>query len=82
MRRALAWRPPDRGRIAVGLRADLILIDGDPTTGITHTLSIRTIWRRGEPSPAPPRRRTRHYMPSAVHAPKGSSPPAVACWLT
>jgi imidazolonepropionase-like amidohydrolase len=37
----------DRGRIAVGLRADLLLVDGDPTTDITHTLSTRAVWRRG-----------------------------------
>jgi imidazolonepropionase-like amidohydrolase len=37
----------DRGRIAPGVRADLLLIDGDPTTNIADTLSIRAIWRRG-----------------------------------
>jgi imidazolonepropionase-like amidohydrolase len=38
---------PDRGRIAEGLRADLLLVDGDPTTTITDTLNTRAIWRRG-----------------------------------
>lgn len=37
----------DRGRIAEGLRADLLLVDGDPTTTIDDTLNIRTVWRRG-----------------------------------
>ena len=37
----------DRGRIVPGTRADLLLIDGDPMTNITDTLSIRHIWRRG-----------------------------------
>ncbi|MFE3450752.1 amidohydrolase family protein [Nonomuraea sp. NPDC059194] len=37
----------DRGRIAPGLRADLLLVDGDPTTDITATRSISEIWRRG-----------------------------------
>ncbi len=37
----------DRGRIAVGLRADLLLVDGDPTTNIADTLNIRAVWRRG-----------------------------------
>jgi imidazolonepropionase-like amidohydrolase len=37
----------DRGRIAPEARADLLLIDGDPTTNIADTLSIRAIWRRG-----------------------------------
>jgi imidazolonepropionase-like amidohydrolase len=38
----------DRGRIAPSLQADLLLVDGDPTTRITDTLSIRAVWRRGE----------------------------------
>lgn len=37
----------DRGRIRTGARADLLLVDGDPTVDITTTLSIRDIWRRG-----------------------------------
>jgi imidazolonepropionase-like amidohydrolase len=37
----------DRGRVAEGLRADLLLVDGDPTADIGDTLSTRAIWRRG-----------------------------------
>ena len=37
----------DRGRITPGARADLLLVDGDPTTTIADTLSIRAVWRRG-----------------------------------
>ncbi|MEV4064001.1 amidohydrolase family protein [Nonomuraea dietziae] len=37
----------DRGRIAPGFRADLLLVEGDPTTDITATRAIREIWRRG-----------------------------------
>lgn len=37
----------DRGRIAPGLRADLLLVEGDPTIDIGDTLNIRTVWRRG-----------------------------------
>lgn len=37
----------DRGRIVEGLRADLLLVDGDPTTNISDTLSIRSVWRNG-----------------------------------
>ncbi|MGO4300855.1 amidohydrolase family protein [Leifsonia sp. RAF41] len=37
----------DRGRIAEGLRADLLLVDGDPTVSISSTLDIRQVWRRG-----------------------------------
>ncbi|MFB9324669.1 amidohydrolase family protein [Paenibacillus aurantiacus] len=38
----------DRGRIAEGARADLILVDGDPTTNISDTLSIKAVWFKGE----------------------------------
>jgi imidazolonepropionase-like amidohydrolase len=38
----------DRGRIAPGLRADLLLVDGDPTSNITNTRDITTIWRNGQ----------------------------------
>lgn len=37
----------DRGRIAPGLRADLLLVAGDPTTTIGDTLSVRAVWRQG-----------------------------------
>ncbi|MEU0793272.1 amidohydrolase family protein [Amycolatopsis sp. NPDC005961] len=37
----------DRGRVAEGLRADLLLVDGDPATTIGDTLNTRAIWRRG-----------------------------------
>ncbi|WP_043627694.1 amidohydrolase family protein [Nonomuraea candida] len=37
----------DRGRIAAGLRADLLLVDGDPTTDITATRAVAGVWRRG-----------------------------------
>ena len=37
----------DRGRIVPGARADLLLVDGDPITNISDTLSISAVWRRG-----------------------------------
>jgi imidazolonepropionase-like amidohydrolase len=37
----------DRGRIAAGLRADLVLVDGDPTRDITRSRAIAGIWKRG-----------------------------------
>ncbi len=39
----------DRGRIAAGLRADLLLVDGDPTADIRATRKIRRIWHGGRP---------------------------------
>ena len=37
----------DRGRIAPGLKADLVLIDGDPTKDISTSRRIVTIWKNG-----------------------------------
>ena len=37
----------DRGRIAPGLRADLLLVAGDPTADITATRDIAAVWKRG-----------------------------------
>jgi imidazolonepropionase-like amidohydrolase len=37
----------DRGRIAAGLRSDLVLVKGDPTTDITATRDIERIWKIG-----------------------------------
>ena len=39
----------DRGRIAPGLRADLVLIDGDPTADIAVTRKIAGVWKQGRP---------------------------------
>lgn len=39
----------DRGRIAPGLRADLVLVDGDPTRDITATRHIVSIYKNGYP---------------------------------
>ncbi len=37
----------DRGRIAAGLRADLLLVDGDPTTDIRASRRLSMIWKNG-----------------------------------
>jgi len=37
----------DRGRIAPGLRADLLLVHGDPTQDITATRDIVAVWKTG-----------------------------------
>lgn len=37
----------DRGRIAPGLRADLLLVNGDPTAEITATRDIVGVWKLG-----------------------------------
>jgi imidazolonepropionase-like amidohydrolase len=37
----------DRGHVKAGDRADLLLVDGDPTTHISDTLSIERVWKNG-----------------------------------
>jgi imidazolonepropionase-like amidohydrolase len=37
----------DRGRIAPGLRADLLLVEGDPTVDIRATRAIAGVWKNG-----------------------------------
>ena len=44
---AKAFRITDRGRIAVGLKADLLLVDGDPTRDIRATRRIAGIYKDG-----------------------------------
>lgn len=46
---AEAFSLADRGRIAPGLRADLVLVQGDPTTDILATRDILRVWKLGQP---------------------------------
>jgi imidazolonepropionase-like amidohydrolase len=45
---ASRFRLKDRGRIAPGLRGDLLLVRGDPTTDIQLTRDIVAVWKRGK----------------------------------
>ncbi|MDB4906141.1 MAG: putative hydrolase [Gemmatimonadetes bacterium] len=44
---AKAFHLVDRGRVAAGLRADVLLVEGDPTVDITATRSIVGVWKDG-----------------------------------
>lgn len=44
---ARAFGLKDRGRIAPGLRADLVLVKGDPSTDIKATRDILRVWKLG-----------------------------------
>lgn len=44
---ARTFKLADRGRIATGLHADLLLVNGDPTADITATRDIIGVWKRG-----------------------------------
>jgi imidazolonepropionase-like amidohydrolase len=46
---AQAFHLGDRGRIQPGLRADLLLVEGDPTTNIAATRNIVAVWKKGIP---------------------------------
>lgn len=46
-RAARAFGLTDRGAVAPGLRADLVLLDGDPLADIRATRNIRRVWRAG-----------------------------------
>jgi len=46
---ARTWRFTDRGRIASGLRGDLLLVNGDPTSDIGSTRDIAMVWLAGVP---------------------------------
>lgn len=37
----------DRGMIKEGLRADLVLVEGNPMEDIDHTLDLRAVWTAG-----------------------------------
>lgn len=50
---ARAFRLEDRGRIAPGLRADLVLVAGDPTKDVTSTRNIVRVWKGGVPVERP-----------------------------
>lgn len=45
---ALAFHLKDRGRIAKGMKADLVMVDGDPSVDITATRKIVEVWKNGE----------------------------------
>ena len=46
---ARAFGLADRGRIAPGLRADLVLVEGHPGNDIAATRSIVGVWKNGRP---------------------------------
>ena len=54
----------DRGRIAPGWRADLLLVGGDPTREITATRDIIAIWKDGLPV----------HRSAAIPSRRGSNP--------
>ncbi|MEU1621127.1 amidohydrolase family protein [Streptomyces sp. NPDC005722] len=52
----------DRGLVAPGRRADLLLVSGDPLTDVTGTRAVERIWRAGVPCDR------RVFVPDAAEA--------------
>lgn len=59
---ARAFHLEDRGRVAPGLRADLVLVEGDPTTDVRATRAIVQVWKDGV--------RAERRVPEAVVPPR------------
>lgn len=56
----------DRGRVAPGLAADLLLVEGDPTADVTATRAISRVWKRGHAAA----RLAQEARPTEAAAPK------------
>jgi imidazolonepropionase-like amidohydrolase len=69
---ARAFGLTDRGRIAPGLRADLLLVEGNPSADIRATRRIAAIWRGGVrlADGPPPQARHEEAPPAATEVPK------------
>lgn len=59
---ARVFKLADRGRIAPGLRANLVLVEGDPTREITATRAIVAVWKDGV--------RAQRRRPEAIQTPR------------
>jgi imidazolonepropionase-like amidohydrolase len=68
----------DRGRIASGLRADLLLVKGDPTQDITETRAILDVWKTGYEENREPFLRAAEKQKQEEVAARNAAPPAGA----
>jgi len=76
---AAAFRLDDRGRLAVGRRADLVLVVGDPLADISATGRVARVWsggvvHDGQPLPPPPPPPEPAAPPPAEPAPAPTTP--------
>ncbi|MEH6436346.1 CIA30 family protein [Massilia sp. DD77] len=73
---AAAFKLGRRGCVAKGCKADLLLVEGDPTTDITATRRIVEVWKDGE-SVNPMRDAKRGQVAQAAQAKAAGSKPLV-----
>jgi hypothetical protein len=67
---AKAFRLTDRGRVAKGYKADLLLVEGDPSQDITATRNIVEVWKDGAPV-SPRRKAQQELVAKQLSAPAG-----------
>jgi hypothetical protein len=72
---AAAFHLPDRGQIAPGKRADLLLVKGDPTTDIKATRDIVSVWKLGVEDDRATYRASVEKAKQAAEAQKQAPPP-------
>ncbi|HLJ86198.1 MAG TPA: CIA30 family protein [Candidatus Angelobacter sp.] len=73
---AAAFRLSDRGQIAPGKRADLVLVKGDPTVDITATRNIVSVWKLGVEADRAAFRAAVEKQKQELAAQKGGASPA------
>lgn len=72
---AAAFHLADRGQIAPGKRADLLLVKGDPTTDIKATRDIVSVWKLGVEDDRASYRASLAKAKQAAEAQKNAPPP-------
>jgi imidazolonepropionase-like amidohydrolase len=50
---AAALKLDDRGTLAAGKLADLVVLDADPSSQIANTTKIHAVWHRGKKAAGP-----------------------------
>lgn len=73
---ATAFRLNDRGQIAPGKRADLLLIDGNPTAQISDVNKVAAVWKLGVKDDRESYRAALEKEKDAAKAQKQAAPPA------
>jgi len=73
---ATAFRLNDRGEITPGKRADLLLVEGDPTTRISDISNVAAVWKQGVKFDRDSYRAALTIEKQALEAERLAAPPA------